>query len=508
MRIARHCLVLATMPAAGFAQAPQNGDQDRRLIAALETFVPEALRWDGAPGLTIAVGRRGRLLWERGYGWADLAKRTRMTPATVTRAGSMSKTYTGTAVMQLVEAGVLGLDQPVNRYLRDFTVANPLGDRDITVQDLLTHTSGLSELDARYADLAPMATVHDYLQSVFARAGDKGPDGKYLRWTGRVGERSSYSNIGITLLGFLVEVTNPEHLSFRDYVLRHIQAPLGMRHTAFPPDRDEPPPPAALSTGYAQIGGILLPVPRLWVPVHPAGTLFATASEHLRLILAFLDEGRYEGHAILSPAGATRMLTPTVPFASGQLGLVWMLDHWGKPNAYFGHGGAYMFGWTNTGVGYPRSGVGAVITVNRWPMQTYGQARAENLIAEFIASWLAFDDANPSARWPAHPWAWKRSYGIGMVMAYSYHGMLQAKTRLSGPELDRLAAARLVRDQGSLSERWSADGFRAGFEQIAPIAADPAAIQQLLGSAALKIHPAELELVFADIGGRGGLPAP
>src|SRR6185295_19881058 len=107
-------------------------------------------------------------LWERGYGWADLAKQTPMTPATVTRAGSMSKTYTGTAVMQLVEQGVLGLDQPVNQYLRDFKVTNPLGPRDITVRDLLTHTGGLSEVDARYADLGPAQTAHDYLVSVFA----------------------------------------------------------------------------------------------------------------------------------------------------------------------------------------------------------------------------------------------------------------------------------------------------------------------------------------------------
>jgi CubicO group peptidase (beta-lactamase class C family) len=100
------------------------------------------MRQSGTPGLNVALARGGRIIWEAGFGFADVARKIPMTPATVMRSGSMGKTYTATAVMQLVERGVLGLHQPINTYLKGFKAVNPLGERDITVHDLLTHRSG------------------------------------------------------------------------------------------------------------------------------------------------------------------------------------------------------------------------------------------------------------------------------------------------------------------------------------------------------------------------------
>ena len=492
----------------GLAQSGQAVPSTGRLIAALEQFVPQAVRWDGAPGLTIAVGRGGKLVWQRGYGSMNLGRRAPMPADVVTRAGSMSKPYTGTAVMQLVERGALGLDEPVNKYLTDFKVVNPLGDREITVRDVMTHSAGLSELDARYAELSPAQSIHDYLVSVFARSNDKGSDGKYVRWLGKVGERASYSNIGITLLGHLVAVTNPDRLTYADYVRRQIQEPLGMRVSHFPPDANEPAQPANLSTGYAAIGDVLLPAPRLWTPVHPAGTLYSTAAEHLRLIQAFLGEGSLDGKQILTPASAKAMLSPTLEFGEGHVGFVWMLSDEGKPNASFHHSGAYMYGWFNSGVGFPRYDLGVVVTVNRWPMQIYGTKRVEGMITSFIGRWLAFEEEHPGVNLAARSWAWKRAYAIGLVMGHSYHGSLQARTRLTAAQLRAMSTGAVARSGTSLTGRWDPAGYVAGYDDIFPIATDTEAIKKFLGSTAIKVHPAELELVFADIGGRGALPAP
>jgi CubicO group peptidase (beta-lactamase class C family) len=501
-------LLLIVVASRAEPQATTAAPSAARLVTALDAFVPRALRWDGAPGVTIALGRGGRLVWAKGYGWADVARKIPMRADAVTRAGSMSKPYTGTAIMQLVERGVLGLDEPVGRYVTGFAVSNPLGDRPITLRDLLTHTSGLSEIDARYADLSQTESIQEYLKSVFARSEDKGSDGQYVRWLGKVGERSSYSNIGITLLGYVVAVTNPEHLSYPDYVRRNIQERLGMRVSHFPPDVNEPAQPADLSTGYAAIADVLLPAPRLWTPVQPAGTLYATAAEHLRLIQAFLGGGSYGGNSILSRASVSAMLSPTVPFGAGHLGLVWMLSDEDKPYASFHHAGAYMYGWTNQGAGFPRYDVGVVVTVNRWPMQTYvGGARGEQLIVGFVGRWLAFEESNPGVDVPARSWAWKRSYVIGLEMAQAYHGQLQARTRLTEARLAAMSRA-AARPGTSLVGRWDPDGFRAGYEDLAPIATDQAAIKSFYGSRSLKVHPAELELLFADVGGRGGLPTP
>jgi CubicO group peptidase (beta-lactamase class C family) len=501
-------LLLTVVASRAEPQAPAAAASDARLVTALDEFVPRALRWDGAPGITIALGRGGRLVWEKGYGWADVGRKIPMRAEAVTRAGSMSKPYTGTAIMQLVERGVLGLEEPVSRYVKDFAVANPLGDRSITVRDLLTHTSGLSEIDARYAELSQTESIQDYLKSVFARSEDKGSDGHYVRWLGKVGERSSYSNIGITLLGYIVAVTNPEHLSYPDYVRRNIQERLGMRVSHFPPDVNEAAQPTNLSTGYAAIADVLLPAPRLWTPVQPAGTLYATAAEHLRLIQAFLGGGSYAGATILSRASVSAMLSPTVSFGTGHLGLVWMLSDEDKPYASFHHAGAYMYGWTNQGAGFPRYDVGVVATVNRWPMQSYGAGpRAEQLIADFVGRWLAFEETNPEIKIPARSWAWKRSYVIGLEMAQFYHGQLQARTRLTEARLAAMSRA-VARPGASLAGRWDADGFRAGYADLAPIATDEAAIKSFYGSRSLKVHPAELALLFAEVGGRGGLPTP
>ncbi|HKZ72774.1 MAG TPA: serine hydrolase domain-containing protein, partial [Steroidobacteraceae bacterium] len=78
-------------------------ENETRLIRALEADIPHILRLTGAPGLNLAIARRGGLIWEAGFGFADLERRIPMTAATVTHSGSMGKTYTATAVMQLVE---------------------------------------------------------------------------------------------------------------------------------------------------------------------------------------------------------------------------------------------------------------------------------------------------------------------------------------------------------------------------------------------------------------------
>lgn len=146
----------AQNPAAG------NADADTRLIAAAKRFIPEVQQVYGVPGIEMAVARHGRVIWQEGFGYADLARRTPMTAETVFRTGSMGKTYTATAVMQLVEQAVLALDTPINSYLRageaPFEVTNPLGSREITIRDLMTHRSGLTS-DAAGSELDPPAPL-------------------------------------------------------------------------------------------------------------------------------------------------------------------------------------------------------------------------------------------------------------------------------------------------------------------------------------------------------------
>ena len=89
--------------------------KDIQLIDALKSFIPHIMKNKGTPGLNIALALRGEIIWEAGFGYANLEQKVPMSPQTVTHSGSMGKTYTATAIMQLVERGIIGLDDPVNQ---------------------------------------------------------------------------------------------------------------------------------------------------------------------------------------------------------------------------------------------------------------------------------------------------------------------------------------------------------------------------------------------------------
>lgn len=138
-----------------------------QLTEALDAFVPEILGLCRAPGMSIALGTGDQVAWAKGYGYADLGAGRPMDTATVGPTGSDAKPYTAVAVMQLVERGLIGLDDPIREYLGDLRVANPLGEREITLRDLLTHRSGLGT-DLGFCDGVPPAPLGELLRRVFA----------------------------------------------------------------------------------------------------------------------------------------------------------------------------------------------------------------------------------------------------------------------------------------------------------------------------------------------------
>ena len=165
--------------------APGLSPSDLRLIAALRDYIPHVLRQNGTPGLNLAVARHHQIIWRAGFGYADLERKTPMTPRTVFHSGSMGKTYTATAVMQLVEQGVMELDQPVNRYLKDFQIKDPLGDREVTLRDLLTHRSGLTG-NAAGSDYLPPQPLAQHVKETYGRTAFREYSGAIPLWSAKV----------------------------------------------------------------------------------------------------------------------------------------------------------------------------------------------------------------------------------------------------------------------------------------------------------------------------------
>ncbi|MGH6909480.1 MAG: serine hydrolase domain-containing protein, partial [Phenylobacterium sp.] len=294
---------LAAQPAAAAVPAPTQGEAAKarpELTKAdvdtwLDGLMPYALARADIAGAVVVVVKDGQVLTGRGFGYADAAARTPVDPATTMfRVGSISKLFTWTAVMQLVEQGKLDLDADVNKYI-DFKIP-PYHGRPVTLRDIMTHTAGFD----------------DVVKGGFRSSGDVPPLGAVVKrmLPKRIyepGATPAYSNYATALAGYVVERVSGE--PYDTYVERHVLQPLGMTHSSF-----RQPLPANLkpfmSKGYTTITGDAKPFELISVP--PAGALSASGDDMAKFMIAHLNQGA----GLVRPETARMMHDPvrvTVP---------------------------------------------------------------------------------------------------------------------------------------------------------------------------------------------------
>ncbi len=483
---------------------------DLELIAALKEYIPIVLRTQSTPGLNLAIARRGALIWEAGFGYANAYDRTPQMPETAFHSGSMGKTHTATAIMQLVEQGVLKLEDPINRYL-PFKVRNPLGGREITIHDLMTHRSGLRG-DAADSQLGTPPPLADVLREKYSLA-EQRYRGTTPTWASRPGEKWAYSNIGIATLGLIVQQANPEHLSFSDYIQKHLMDPAGMRYAQYPPVQDQDHIRSdiwqRMSTGYARMGRAWIPTPAIYFGEFPAGGFVASPADHLQLVIAMMHGGSVNGHQLLSSETVKAMLTPQFKDEIGrgeQQGLVWRIKNRGQPNEQFSHGGGHMFGWLTNAVGWPKYDAGMVIGINEWNLPQTSVA-SWLLVQEFVEAWLdsAASHAEPHAQ--TADWAWKTSYVRGLVLGSSVNYAIGVPQRIS-PETARALAKYTVLDPSASAEQtnWNAEAFEQGVADINQVEVDAAAIEAFAKSKRMKVTLEEARQIYRELGGGAGNP--
>ncbi len=286
------------MRAAG--QAPPGIDE-----ADLTARVAGVLgRWPSA-GLAVGVVREGSLAWFLGHGVADVRSKAPITEDTVFRIGSLTKTFTAIAVMQLWEQGLVDLDAPANDYLRSFQLVPAKASfRPATVRHLLTHTAGVGYW-RRLSDLIrPGVGSGD-------RAGRSGapPLADYYRKGLPVevepGTKWVYSNHGFAVLGQIVEDVSGQSLD--RYLRDHIFEPLEMEHTDLIRSGRVRP---RLATGYVLRPGGLKPVADREVPTPGGGGMYSTAGDMARYVAALLRMGAGGHGSVLKPATVASMFQP------------------------------------------------------------------------------------------------------------------------------------------------------------------------------------------------------
>ena len=319
-------VLLVTLPllaSAGVADHPEVKGAQR----LFESWLNGQMAQRGLPGIAIAVVHDQELLWSRGFGMADVQAKVAVTPATKFRMASHSKLFTATAIMQLRDAGKVRLDDPVTMYLPWFQIkGTEQDDPPITIEELLTHSSGLSR------EAGPHWSNYEFPNAAEVR--------KYIEQNPAIYSpevRFKYSNLALTIAGMVVEAISGE--TYAGYVTKHIFEPLGMRDSSV--DQNV----AGLAVGYGRRMPDGSRTTLRFIDARAMGAatgITSTTEDMAKFVSLQFRTGKVGGSQILS-TGALRLMHR-----------VRMLENnWTRGNAigfavsrekekvYVGHGGSY-----------------------------------------------------------------------------------------------------------------------------------------------------------------------
>ena len=324
-------------------QAPLELTADN-LASVVDPMMTEWIDGRKGAGAVVVVVTRDAPVFAKGYGFSDIkAKKLFTADTTLVRPGSISKLFTGIAVMQLVDAGKVDLDRDVNGYI-DFVIPTAEGDVPVTLRRLLTHRAGFEE----------------HWKGLFSSNGEPEPLGRWLaenlpRRLFPQGDVEAYSNYGLALAGYVVERASGE--PFVSYVERHVLEPLGMSHSTFQqPLPDELVP--LMAKGYRTSDQPPLGFFET-IAATPAGGLSATGTDMGRFMRALMNGGALDGASVLAKVRLDQMMAPSNATPAGYLGLVFFGTKVAGHDS-IGHGGETLTFFSDLTL-FPEQGVGIFV---------------------------------------------------------------------------------------------------------------------------------------------------
>ncbi len=293
-------LALIVLMLAGWGDRPAGAASGPMDFESVDAFITAQMQELGIPGAAWVVVQADRIVHLRAFGVADAAGRP-VTAQTPFFTGSTGKSVTALAIMQLVEAGRLQLDAPVQTYLPWFRVADLDASKRITVRQLLTMTSGLSTRTGREAltDADPGDNAIEDNVRALALAELSAPPG----------ERYEYSNANYIALGMIIQAVTGD--SYETYIREHVFRPLDMQHSFTSKDEAQH---AGLVVGFQKWFGVPVAAPDLPFVrgALPAGELSMSAEDFGHYLMAQLNEGVYHDQSIVSPNGIAELQRPAV----------------------------------------------------------------------------------------------------------------------------------------------------------------------------------------------------
>ncbi|HEX8421907.1 MAG TPA: serine hydrolase [Pyrinomonadaceae bacterium] len=267
--------------------------------AALDAYVAELLkRLPVTPGLSVAVAHGERIVYARGFGYRDLKAKLPVTPQTQFYIASTTKSFTATAAKLLAEEGKFDLDAPLKKYLPNLVLKAPLDASQITIRDLLTHRSGISNEAINF-------------RTAYTGQHDAGVLLELLAsYSKPVSPEFRYSNIGYLVAALAMEKATGE--TWQQIVERKLFQPLGLKSTTAYASKAKASGDFALPY-LASTGGAFDELPyKEDSTMHAAGGISSSAEDLAKWLILNMNGGKYEGRQIIPAASLEEVLAPQI----------------------------------------------------------------------------------------------------------------------------------------------------------------------------------------------------
>lgn len=339
------------------------------VVTRLDDLIRTEMKVKSLPAVSIAFVY-GKEVRAKGYGIAKPKPEVAATANTVYRVGSVSKLFTDLAVMQLVEKKEIDLDAPVTKYLPEFRPKNS-SEKPITFRQLMAHRSGLCRETpvGNYFD-STSPTLEETVRSLNATELVYPP-----------GEKTKYSNAGISVVGRIVEAIKKE--PFARYVQRTVIDPMGLKATAFEPT---PEMKQSLAQGVMwTYDGRTFDAPTFLLGTSAAGNLYSTVNDLAQFIRVLLDGGKGPGGQVISPETLREMFAPQYA-ANGAPRLFGIGFNLGMVDGHkrVGHGGA-VYGFATEVAALPNDDLGVVVCISKDCANTTASRIADHALRLLLA---------------------------------------------------------------------------------------------------------------------------
>ncbi|MFC1223353.1 serine hydrolase domain-containing protein [Pedobacter sp. BG31] len=305
MKYYRHillfCSVTLLLVANVYAQGDTSGSTN------IDSLITKRMAESGILGLGAAIIIDKKVAWEKGYGFSDWETGTAFTTSTLMNIASVSKTVTGACLMKAVEQGKLSLDEDINRYL-PFQIRNPyFPDAKVTLRNLATHTSGLTDRYPFYTDSlyfngkdSPQE-LGDFLQQYFMPGGQYYSKENFLNH--KPGTFREYSNIGAALAGYIVEIRTGQKLN--EYSKKYLFNPLKMNDTGWFLSEIDLKKHTKL---YEKKDHKIQEIPLYGCTTYPDGGVRSSVADLSHFFICLLNDGKYKNRQVLKVETVREML--------------------------------------------------------------------------------------------------------------------------------------------------------------------------------------------------------